>query len=72
MNTQLAVNQALYWQIMQTAQVFFRSRGYDQTTVEDITAFLNISETQFSYFFHSLDEILELLWAGMLNEKPIE
>ena len=72
MNTQLAVNHELYWQIMDTAQLFFLSKGFDHTTVEDITEFLNISEVQFLYFFPSLDEILELLWAGVLHEKLTE
>lgn len=71
MNTQLAVNQDLYYQIMQTAQFLFRSKGFDNTTVEDITSFLNIQDSQFLYFFDSLDEVLELLWAGMLPEATL-
>jgi len=50
--------------IFTTAETLFQTQGFDNTTVNDITNVLNITDSLFYYYFESVDEILELLWAG--------
>ena len=54
----------LYEAIMQVARQFFIVKGFEMTTVDDITATLGISSDCFYDYFSSTDEILELLWEG--------
>jgi len=56
--------QPLYWDILKSAHSFFLYRGFEKTTVTDICDNLNITISQFSVFFESLDEVLETLWSG--------
>jgi len=51
-------------EIVAVAEMLFRTNGFDNTTVRDITNRLNISESSFFDHFESVDEILELLWSG--------
>jgi len=53
-----------YEKIVQTAEMLFRTQGFDNTTVRDITKRLNICDSLFYHYFKSVDEILELLWSG--------
>jgi len=55
--------QPLYWDILESAHLFFINRGFEKTTVTDICDSLNITISQFSVFFESLDEVLETLWS---------
>ncbi len=55
----------LYWDILKTAKSYFENKGFEQTTVTDICGSLNISTSQFSIFFESLDEVLETLWSRL-------
>lgn len=50
--------------IVETAEMLFQSKGFDNTTADDIIDHLNISENVFFHHFESVDEILELLWSG--------
>jgi AcrR family transcriptional regulator len=59
----------LYNEILLTAQTFFQDKGFEQTTVWDICSSLQISTTQFCFFFDSLDEVLDILWAGPIVYK---
>ena len=49
-------------EIIATAERLFQARGFENTTVQDITISLNTSESLFFHYFRSTDEILELLW----------
>jgi len=49
--------------IVKTAEMLFRTQGFDNTTVRDITKRLNMSDSLFFHYFESVDEILELLWS---------
>lgn len=50
--------------IAMTAEMLFKMKGFENTTIDDITTHLKISESLFFHFFDSLDEVLELLWNG--------
>jgi|GEM_PF-5274263 len=52
--------------IVETAEMLFQTKGFDNTTVDDIIGHLNISAKLFFHYFESVDEILELLWSGTL------
>lgn len=49
--------------IIETARVLFRQQGYDQTTLQDITIRLEVSEQAVVVHFPSLDELLEAVWS---------
>ena len=51
-------------EILQTAKSLFKSNGFDQTSIEDITAQLNVDRSFFYQHFDSLDQVLEILWSG--------
>jgi len=53
--------------IVETAEMLFRTQGFDNTTVRDITIHLSITDSLFFYYFESVDEILDLLWSGTLR-----
>jgi AcrR family transcriptional regulator len=63
MGTQIKKDQPLYGEILTTAHVLFRNKGFEETTIKEICEPLNISISQFGLFFESLDEVLETLWA---------
>lgn len=69
MNKHVVAYDMLPWDILQTAQVLFRSKGFDHTRIDDITESLDISEALFFRCFESLDEVLELLWSDVSKEK---
>ena len=71
MSKKLVVNNMLPWEILQTAQLFFKNKGFDHTRIDDITDCLEISNEIFFQCFESLDEILELLWSETPKEKII-
>jgi len=41
----------------------FRSKGYDNTTLFDLLELAQVEEHLFFSHFHSLDEILEVVWS---------
>ena len=49
--------------IVEIASRFFQARGFENTKVSDVCRGLGISRLQFYRHFHSLDEVLEILWA---------
>jgi hypothetical protein len=54
---------SLPWEILETANFFFRKKGFERTTIADICDRLDIKQSQFFNHFDSLDEVLEILWA---------
>ena len=48
---------------MEIASRFFEAKGFDNTKVRDVCKGLGISRLQFYRHFHSLDEVLDILWA---------
>lgn len=54
---------SLPWEILETANLFFRKKGFEKTTIQDICNRLGINQSQFYNHFDSLDEVLEILWA---------
>ncbi len=50
-------------QIMVTARQLFNTQGYDNTTLEDISKQLKISDIEVLHFFRSEDELLEAVWS---------
>jgi AcrR family transcriptional regulator len=66
--------------LVEAALRLFDERGYDETTIADITTAADVStRTFFSYFrskddvlFADTDERLELLWAGLAERAPDE
>ena len=57
------------WEILKTAESFFQNKGFDQTTIEDITGQLNVDRAIFFHHFDSLDQVLEILWSGTLGSQ---
>lgn len=49
-------------EIVAVAEILFQTRGFENTTVLDITTSLQTTESLFFHYFGSTDEILELLW----------
>ncbi len=58
------ISQTLKTDIIETARLLFQSKGFDHTSLMDITMQLNISDQMIFQHFKSLDEILEVVWAG--------
>lgn len=52
------------WEILETAYYFFQKKGFEKTTLTDICKKLSIHNSEFYKHFESLDEVLEILWAG--------
>jgi hypothetical protein len=57
-------NADLASRIVDTASGIFQARGFDDTKVMDVCNSLDISRSQFHRHFRSLDEVLEIVWAG--------
>lgn len=49
--------------IKQAARTLFNSKGVDQTSIDDITAMLKISEEVIRQHFRSIDDVLEAVWS---------
>lgn len=49
--------------IMETARSLFQQQGFDQTTLQDITSRLEVSETIVAAYFPSIDDLLEAVWS---------
>ncbi len=64
MNLKQLNDQKMYRNIIQTARSLFINNGFDNTTIDDITISLQISDESFGKYFSSLNELLEVLWAG--------
>ncbi len=64
MPVQEEISQTLEADIIETARLLFQSKGFDHTSLMDITMQLNISDQMIFQHFTSLDEILEVVWAG--------
>ncbi len=59
--------------ILDAAEALFRSEGYDETRIEDITSRVRISRQTFFNYFPSKDEVLRelgLRWLGRAIGKP--
>lgn len=50
--------------IVETASTIFQTRGFDNTKVVDVCKNLGISRLRFYRHFRSLDDVLEIVWAG--------
>jgi len=50
--------------IVKTASAIFQKRGFDNTKVVDVCKSLGISRLQFYRHFRSIDDVLEIVWAG--------
>jgi len=53
----------MYSQIKETACVLFRSQGFENTSVTDLIAKVQIEEQTFFLYFQSMDELLEVVWS---------
>ncbi len=49
--------------IILVARCFFNVKGFNETTVEDVTNLLCISLETFKLYFHSKDDLLEAVWS---------
>lgn len=49
--------------ILESARIFFKSQGFENTRIVDICRNLDISRRTFHRYFNSLDEVLEVLWT---------
>lgn len=63
MAERVEISSTLKREIIETARSLFNAKGFDQTTVSDITQQLNINDRMIFYHFASLDEILEVVWS---------
>lgn len=50
--------------IVETAATIFQNRGFENTRVVDVCKRLGISRLQFYRHFRSIDDVLEIVWAG--------
>lgn len=55
--------------IVATAEMLFQKRGFENTTIKDVTTCLRIPESLFFHYFSSTDEILELLWNDVVGRQ---
>ena len=69
MNSRQTKSYFLEEQVIRTARQFFNTKGFDYTTITDITVQLDISTDQFHEHFESLDELLEIVWSGKFVEQ---
>ena len=53
----------LYNQIKKTACFLFQSKGFDNTSLNDLIGELNIESQTFFFYFRSMDELLEVVWS---------
>ena len=60
------------WAIMHVARELFTSRGYEQTTLNDICNRLALTETEFHEHFPSMDDLLEAVWAAPRPLPPCD
>jgi AcrR family transcriptional regulator len=49
--------------ILETARSLFKQRGFDQTSLRDITDRLALTETDIAAYFGSKDDLLEAVWS---------
>ena len=56
-------NAELQSRILEIASRFFQAKGFENTKVSDVCRGLGINRLQFYRHFHSLDEVLEIIWA---------
>lgn len=57
------MDRAIRQKIMETARVLFQRQGFDQTTLQDVTARLQLSEAAVTSVFPSMDDLLEAVWS---------
>jgi len=50
-------------EIVAAARALFADKGYDHTTLSDITERLKVKEQAIYEFFRSKDDLLEAVWA---------
>lgn len=51
------------YEIIELARYFFQIKGFDETTLDDITGELCISRDDFNLYFRSKDDLLEAIWS---------
>ncbi len=54
---------AVYQQIKEAGRRLFNSQGYENTTIFDVIAKLQMREHEFYLYFKSKDELLEAIWS---------
>ena len=54
---------AVYQQIKEAGSRLFDAQGYENTSVSDVIAKLQIREHEFYLYFKSKDELLEAIWS---------
>lgn len=63
MNTACSTPYASPNTILETAKYFFDTKGFDHTSIRDITEYLGIQEELLFNHFKSLDDMLEVIWS---------
>lgn len=53
----------LYSQIKEVGCELFQSKGFENTSVTDLTDKLQIKEQTFYEYFQSMDHLLEVVWS---------
>lgn len=56
--------EVIHHQIVDAARFHFQDKGFDNTTVSDLIESLHITEQTFLKYFQSMDDLLEVVWAG--------
>jgi AcrR family transcriptional regulator len=51
------------YKIKELARYFFQIKGFDETTLDDITGELSITMEDFNLYFRSKDDLLEEIWS---------
>lgn len=59
-------------EILDTARELFVSKGYDQTSVNDILRIVNIAKGTFYYYFASKEEVLEEIILDIVEKGAIK
>ena len=59
-------------EILDTARELFVSKGYDQTSVNDILRIVNIAKGTFYYYFASKEEVLEKIILDIVEKGAIK
>ncbi len=54
---------AVYQQIKEAGCHLFNSQGYENTSVSDVVAKLQMREQEFYLYFKSKGELLEAIWS---------
>lgn len=55
-------------EIILTAKKFFQEKGYNKTTISDITNYMNVAKGTFYYYFKSKEEVIEEIVMIILDK----